>query len=244
MSARRFAAAGARARLGGKHRRQPIEELAHAGRQHLFEPRERVGQVPLERRAGHRLEQVAAEIERADLRQREPGFEAVEHLAVDAPSHAPVVVALVVEREAGLLQRREVAPDRAGRDVELVGKRVDRRAVARRFQRVQHLPLPDDLLVARHRVILAGHRLRFIHGAADTAAVPADGSEVGGEDPDRRRVGLRAEVGRFPVSRVPGWQRDRAAVQVGPAPGSVLSRAGRRPQGAGRGAFRSSTARS
>ena len=68
---------------------------------------------------------------------------------------AAVVVALVVEREAGFLQRREIAADRARGDVELVGQRVDRGAVPRRFERVQQLPLADDFLVARHGRILS-----------------------------------------------------------------------------------------
>ncbi len=62
----------------------------------------------------------------------------------------PVVVALVVEREAGFLQRREIAADRARGDVEIAGQRVDCGPVPRRLERVQHLPLTDDFLVAGH----------------------------------------------------------------------------------------------
>ena len=97
-----------------------------------------------------RLEQVAAQVERAQLGEREPGLEALQDLTVEPPPHAAVVVALVEQRKAGLLQRGEIAPDRARGDVELVGQRVDRRAVPRRLERMQHLPLADDFLVARH----------------------------------------------------------------------------------------------
>ena len=89
---------------------------------------------------------------RAQLGEREAGLEPFEHLALEPPAHAPVGVLLVVEREAGFLQRRQIAPDRPRRHAEFVGQRVDRHAVPRGLERVQHLPLADDFLVAGHGV--------------------------------------------------------------------------------------------
>ena len=63
-------------------------------------------QIALERCAGDRFEQVAAQIQRAHFGEREAGLEPFQHLAVEAPARAPVLVALVVQRKAGLLQRR------------------------------------------------------------------------------------------------------------------------------------------
>ena len=78
------------------------------------------------------------------------GLEALEHLAVQPPADATLVIALVEQRKAGLLQRRKVTADRARGDVEFIGKSRDRGAVPGRFQRVEHLPLANDFLVARH----------------------------------------------------------------------------------------------
>ena len=117
--------------LATSTRWQPVEELPHPRRQHLGEPLERVGQVALKRCAGDGLEDVSAQIQRTEFRQREAGVDPLEHLTVETPLDVAVVIALVVEREAGLLQRREVASDRTRRDLELLGQRVDRRPMTR-----------------------------------------------------------------------------------------------------------------
>ncbi len=62
----------------------------------------------------------------------------------------PIVVALVEEGKSRLLQRRQVTADRARCHLQVAGKRIDRGAVARRLERVQHLPLPYDFLISRH----------------------------------------------------------------------------------------------
>ena len=93
---------------------------------------------------------MATEVQRAELGQREAGLETLEHVAVEPPAHAAVVVALVVQSEAGFLQRGKIAADGACRDLELAREAVNRRAVTRRLERVQHAPLADDLLVPRH----------------------------------------------------------------------------------------------
>ena len=55
--------------------------------------------------------------------------EAVERLAVDSPVHAAVVVALVVERKSGLLERGKIAADGTRRDLELRREGVNRGTV-------------------------------------------------------------------------------------------------------------------
>src|SRR5687767_8885935 len=133
---RRGLSSGSRPRFGSKDRRQPIEELAHAGRQDPFETSERVSQVALKRGAGDRLEQIATEVKRAELGERKAGLEALEDVTVDPPVDATVFVALIVEGEAGLLKCGKVAPDGACRDFELASETVNRRAVTRGLERV------------------------------------------------------------------------------------------------------------
>jgi hypothetical protein len=125
------AAAGAGPGLGDQHRRQPIEKLPHAGRQDLFEPFKGVGQIALEWGAGNRLQQMTAQIERAQLGERKASLKALEDMPVDSPAGTAVFVALVVQREACFLERRKVAANRACGDLELTGQRVNRRAVTR-----------------------------------------------------------------------------------------------------------------
>jgi hypothetical protein len=113
----------------------------------------------LKGRTGDRFEQVATQVERTDLRQREARLQAVQDAAVQPPSDAPAVVALVEQREARFLERRQVAADRAGGDVELVGQAVDGGAVPRRLEGVEEPPLADDFLIARHAPIVNEPRL-------------------------------------------------------------------------------------
>ena len=83
---------------------------------------------------------------------RQAGRQPLERLAVDAPARPAVVVRSVVEeREARLLERLQIAPDRAGRDVAERRELVDGDAgAARAFDLAQDRPLPDDFRVARH----------------------------------------------------------------------------------------------
>ena len=146
--------AGARPSLGDQHLRQAIKKLPHSWRQHLLETRERQCQIALKGGAGNRLEHVPAQVERADLGEREARLEPLQCLPLETPVRAPVLVALVVQRKSRLLQRREVTADRAGGYLEIVGKGIDRGSMTRRFERVEHLPLPDDFLIPRHRQLI------------------------------------------------------------------------------------------
>ena len=83
-------------------------------------------QVLMERRGGQRFDQRAAEIERAQLREREAGLvEATERTLLEHPV-ALAVVKIVVQRKAGCLQRFEVAADRPRRDAGPLRQVVDR----------------------------------------------------------------------------------------------------------------------
>ena len=58
---------------------------------------------------------------------RKAGLEALQDVAVDSPAHAVVVVALVVQGEAGFLKRRQITADRPGRDARGKGQLPGRR---------------------------------------------------------------------------------------------------------------------
>ena len=90
----------------------------------------------------------AAEIQRRDVSHREPLLDGAEGRGVDAPPLRFVVGPLVVDGEAGLLQRLEVASDGAGRDAYERGQFVDRDPSAPGLDLTEHLPLPDDLGVS------------------------------------------------------------------------------------------------
>ena len=112
------------------------------------EPRDRT--IEAERAKDDRLEQVATEIEGAHLGERKAGLDALEHLAIEAPARAAVVVTLVEERKPRLLQRRQIAPNRPRRDIHIVRQRLDGDAVSRRLESVQDFPLANDFLVTGH----------------------------------------------------------------------------------------------
>jgi hypothetical protein len=107
-------------------------------------------------RALERLEQVAAEDQGHQLRGRETergkAPEAVEELP------ARVAVHLVGrQRKADGFQRREVPPQRAEMPGELGGQasgQLFEREGGRAFQPPQEVPLPDDLVVARHEALI------------------------------------------------------------------------------------------
>ena len=93
--------------------------------------------------------QVLAEVERRQLRQGEGLRQALLVAIHEAPDLA-AVRALVVEREAGLLQGLDVPPDGALRDAVLVGQVLGGR-IASGLDPLQDLPLPDDLGVPHAR---------------------------------------------------------------------------------------------
>ena len=103
-------------RLGLHHERHAVEELLHPGCQRGRQLVEGAADVALKGRAGQALDERAREIERAQLREGEAGVvEPPEGLLLERPVLL-AVVRLVEEREAGRLQRLEIAPDRARRD--------------------------------------------------------------------------------------------------------------------------------
>ena len=117
---------GFAARTEGRRSRN----LPHARREHLLQPGEGVAEIALKGAARDRLQEISAEIERAQLGERETGLEPLEHLTVEPPSDVPLVIALIVKREACLLKRGQVAADGARGDVELVRECVDGHTVA------------------------------------------------------------------------------------------------------------------
>ena len=136
--------------------RKLVEKLPHVRRQDRGELLEGAFDVVSERRPRQRFEERAAEMERAQLRQRQAGGEALERLAVHVPPRPPVVVrSIVVEREAGFLERLQVAADGARGDAAERREIVDGHpGAARAFNLAQDGPLADDLRVPGHGMIL------------------------------------------------------------------------------------------
>ncbi len=142
----------ARPRLGREDRRHLVEELRIRG-DSIFSIRANAIDRSLPNGVpATDLEHVAAEIERAQLAEREAGLEALQHLAVQVPARTALLVLVVVEREAGFLQRRQIAADRARGDVEVLGQASIDDPWRDASERVQHLPLADDFLIAGHRL--------------------------------------------------------------------------------------------
>src|SRR5262249_8724438 len=111
--------------------------------------------VVAERRAGQRLDERAAEIQRAQLGDRQAGRQALEGLAVHPPARLAVVGrSIVVEREAGGLQGLEITPDGSSRDLAEAGEPVEGEAPARSPVRAQVRPLRDALGFPRPLEIL------------------------------------------------------------------------------------------
>ena len=96
----------------------------------------------------------AAEIERGDVGDRQPVLHGAKRLRVEPPPLGLVFLAFVVDREAGFLQRLQIAADGARRDLDLFGELVNRDAGAPRLDFAQDLPLPDDFRVS-HDVDIA-----------------------------------------------------------------------------------------
>ena len=104
-------------------------------------------------RAGQRFEQRPAEIQRAQLGQRQTRRQPLERLAIQRPPRLAVVSrAVVVDRKTGLLERLQIAPYGAGRDLAPGGEIVNRHTgVTGALDLAQDRPLADDFGVPRHR---------------------------------------------------------------------------------------------
>ena len=137
-------------RLRRNDARQPVEELLHRRRKRRLELVERALQILEHRRAGEALEERAAEIERAQLGERQS---ASGDRAAGLRVHAPELRAVdrvVVDGEARRLQGGQVAADRARGDVQVLGQLRDG-VRPRRRQLPKERPLADQLAVASHR---------------------------------------------------------------------------------------------
>jgi hypothetical protein len=132
-----------------EHVWQPIEEPFHRRRERALELRERRFEIAPERRAGEHVHERAAEIQRAELGQREARVgQRLERPRVDPPVPLPIHQ-FVEEREACSLQRLQIAANRARCDAFRLGQGVDRRP-PRGFDGAQDVPLSDDFGVAGH----------------------------------------------------------------------------------------------
>ena len=147
---RRTRAAGLGLRL--HHERQPIEQLPHARRERAGELVEGAPHVLLERRRREALDERAREVQRAQLGEREAGVvEPPERLLLERPV-ALVVVDLVEQREAGHLQRLEVAADvRVETPVRSASSSIV--SAPRRLEIAQDRPLADDFSVSGHNTV-------------------------------------------------------------------------------------------
>src|SRR5207244_3215656 len=99
-----------------------------------------------------RFEESAAEIQRAQLRERQPRRHRPKRLAVDRPARAPIVLrSIVEERKAGFLERLQIASNGAGRHAAQRRQFVNRHADARALDLAQDRPLADDFRIpTRH----------------------------------------------------------------------------------------------
>jgi hypothetical protein len=129
-----------------------VEKLPHVGRQHRAQLLERALEVVSKRRAGERLEQRPAEIQGAQLGDREAGTQTLERVAIHLPARAAVVARTIVEeREARFLERLEIAADRAGRHVAERRQLVDRDPGATgALDLAEDRPLANHFRVSRH----------------------------------------------------------------------------------------------
>ena len=132
--------------------RQLIEKLLHVRRERRTQLVERTLQLATKRRSRQRFEQRSAEVQRAQLRQRQPSRKPLECLSVHHPSRPPIVArAVVIDRKPRLLERLQIAADRPRRDAAEARQIVDRHAgTPGAFDLFQNRPLTDDFGVARH----------------------------------------------------------------------------------------------
>ena len=112
--------------------RQRREELAHPRVERALDLRERRAQLVGQRPAGQAFDDRAAEVQRGDVGDRQPFLHGAKRDAVEPPALGLVFFAFVVEREAGFLQRLQVAADRPRRDLHLRRQLVNRDRRSRR----------------------------------------------------------------------------------------------------------------
>ena len=93
----------------------------------------------------------SAEVQGGDVGHRQSFLHGAKRLRVEPPPLRLVFLAFVVDREAGFLERLQVAADRARRDLDGRRELVDRHAHAARLDLTQDLPLSDDFSVAHRR---------------------------------------------------------------------------------------------
>ena len=154
-------------RVGGDHTRQSIQKLLHPRRERRLELVERALDVGQQVRSGEALDQRAAEVQGAQLGKRQAAArQRPERLRLDPPELGPID-RLVVDREPRLLERGEVAPDRAGAHTE-VGRKLRNRAIADARHLLQQRPLADQLFVSVHggRISLARKVIRHLFAGA------------------------------------------------------------------------------
>ena len=120
--------------------RQERQALLRQGLPDLLEGRL---EVLGEGRPAEEREHVAAEVERRQLGQAEALHQPL-LVALDQPPDLLAVDPVVVQREPGLLEGLDVTPDRALGDAVRLGE-LQRARVATGLDRLQDLPLPDDL---------------------------------------------------------------------------------------------------
>ena len=129
--------------------RQAVEKLAHAGRQRGRQLVERRRDVLLEGRGGEAFDQRAAEIQRAQLREREAGV-------VEPPERPARASSSVCRRSTSSNSGKPAvcSASRSRRMVRVVTPVRDARSsmvsAARRFEVAQDGPLTNDFGVARH----------------------------------------------------------------------------------------------
>jgi hypothetical protein len=127
---------------------QPQQILAQLGRERGADLAERRADRVVEDGALEHAQQVGAEGERQDLVGREGRIAQPERLQ-EAVEHAAVAL-LGDHREARVLERVQVAVDRAPHTAERLGQVVEVRAPAAARQSLDQLPLAREL-VASHR---------------------------------------------------------------------------------------------
>jgi len=128
---------------GGEEALDPREEGQALRGQGLLDLVEGRLEVALEGRPAQELEHVLAEVEGGELGEGEALDQLLPVALDEAPDLLPVRP-VVVEGEAGLLERLDVTADRALGDA-VDGGELGRAREAARLDRLQDLPLPDDL---------------------------------------------------------------------------------------------------
>src|SRR5437867_5488079 len=130
------------------HRVETVEKLDVLSRKRAFDFLKRRSDVAREGRGSQIDDKLLAEIKRGRFRQRKAGQRKTFVFVAQTPINFAVVT-LIVERKAGLHERRKIAADRLGRDHMAVGQ-IQYRCPARGFNLFENGPLPDQLRVPPH----------------------------------------------------------------------------------------------